>query len=137
MRISDWSSDVCSSDLVGRRQWAEDPLRILEPEQFALDGRGPFFAAVCQSIPDTGVQQHDMASRQGLDQLAIHLERMSPRPFMPEETKFRPHDSPADGITLSVALTPTAVNLAINNVCRSESPRNLTGQTPPILRAHD
>src|SRR3546814_5999142 len=100
MRISDWSSDVCSSDLVGRRQWAEDPLRILEPEQFALDGRGPFFAAVCQSIPDTGVQQHDMASRQGLDQLAIQLERMSPRPFMPGETKFRPHDSSADGITL-------------------------------------
>src|SRR3546814_3225364 len=96
MRISDWSSDVCSSDLVGRRQWAEDPLRILEPEQFALDGRGPFFAAVCQSIPDTGVQQHDMASRQGLDQLAIQLERMSPRPFMPGETKFRPHDSSAD-----------------------------------------
>src|SRR3546814_2616093 len=100
MRISDWSSDVCSSDLVGRRQWAEDPLRILEPEQFALDGRGPFFAAVCQSIPDTGVQQHDMASRQGLDQLAIQLERMSPRPFMHEKPKSSPHNRSTNAITL-------------------------------------
>src|SRR3546814_8255443 len=28
MRISDWSSDVCSSDLTGRRVSAGDPVRI-------------------------------------------------------------------------------------------------------------
>src|SRR3546814_4905496 len=34
MRISDWSSDVCSSDLVGQA-FIEDPVRLLRLARFA------------------------------------------------------------------------------------------------------
>src|SRR3546814_8081028 len=38
MRISDLSSDVCSSDLDNRRQWEEHAQRVLERER---TGQGP------------------------------------------------------------------------------------------------
>src|SRR3546814_11486965 len=35
MRISDWSSDVCSSDLPGRRRSAASPIRVKRPRSVA------------------------------------------------------------------------------------------------------
>src|SRR3546814_4512187 len=50
MRISDWSSDVCSSDLTRRRPWSVD--MILDP--FALYWLPPIddFAAALSAIRD-------------------------------------------------------------------------------------
>src|SRR3546814_3542843 len=40
MRISDWSSDVCSSDLAGRDAVADQPALVLEAEHERLGARG-------------------------------------------------------------------------------------------------
>src|SRR3546814_12131613 len=55
MRISDWSSDVCSSDLAVRRRVAgkgDDPKDMV---MLAYGGNGPVFAAV--QAEDLGIER--------------------------------------------------------------------------------
>src|SRR3546814_10361296 len=58
MRISDWSSDVCSSDLRGRRDFAEvevrrKPGRALDRRQVA---RGVIIGDFGQEVPERGLR---------------------------------------------------------------------------------
>src|SRR3546814_4669610 len=57
MRISDWSSDVCSSDLRKGRPWTfEDILLVPEVNELALSADGRF-AIYSAEIADTGAKR--------------------------------------------------------------------------------
>src|SRR3546814_5571062 len=61
MRISDWSSDVCSSDLILVAQPAADPLEIGvdRARDFALvKGVAPAFGDQAESAREVGVAEH-------------------------------------------------------------------------------
>src|SRR3546814_7566860 len=49
MRISDWSSDVCSSDL-GCRRHGEDDVEVFDRQQFGLTGGEPLDAGLALAL---------------------------------------------------------------------------------------
>src|SRR3546814_15035832 len=75
MRISDWSSDVCSSELVDRRDIAlvQHLVAVLEPADVEDDGdrqqqaQHPLFEAGAEAEADEAVghHQHDDGTHQG------------------------------------------------------------------------
>src|SRR3546814_7954781 len=74
MRISDWSSDVCSSDLIGRRKRRIE-LEAIEQDGLIVDHRDVREMQVAMCVPDaslsgTGIQQFGMAL--GLFPLSLH-----------------------------------------------------------------
>src|SRR3546814_1260852 len=80
MRISDWSSDVCSSDLINvykGAQWNDPPPvltrdRILDA--FRADGRIPFISSEAASLKSDLALHSDLRS--------FHVEYQDNRPFV-------------------------------------------------------
>src|SRR3546814_18912292 len=94
MRISDWSSDVCSSDRVGRGPEAGLVLQDLEGERADLEGNGGFAAIplaadgedLAADLPDVGPAPLDhvgggrQAPAGGVEGLGFHGGRVAERP---------------------------------------------------------
>src|SRR3546814_942109 len=86
MRISDWSSDVCSSDLVPEHDPTQD-LLLAQHGAFApigrlrLDTAQRFYAAHIDATAAPGFTLQDMVERADVfvEQLAIHRDRKSTR----------------------------------------------------------
>src|SRR3546814_19795815 len=80
MRISDWSSDVCSSDLMGSDQ---------EDEAFGLSRFEPV-AGIDATFAQPGKPQHAVRIDHDLDDLSIGKRRRDGRPH-----RRAPHPAPA------------------------------------------
>src|SRR3546814_9982848 len=67
MRISDWSSDVCSSDLAIGIVRNRDHLKGIDADRLALDDAAPvlavFFRPRCRTIALVHVDHDDLARR--------------------------------------------------------------------------
>src|SRR3546814_8259169 len=82
MRISDWSSDVCSSDLIGRERKAKKV--VLCARRLALNGRGR-----C----DFGNRQETAMDAQRLAAVYLHIDTFMPQiELRPEHHAPLPYD---------------------------------------------
>src|SRR3546814_4812613 len=63
MRISDWSSDVCSSDLTGQRQEVLETPALLPTRQRGIAQRGILETAYVRGVDRLGLQQRATGPR--------------------------------------------------------------------------
>src|SRR3546814_12514374 len=63
MRISDWSSDVCSSDLTGR-----DAKRVFVDDKLPTDEFERKWPGICEAAPDSGMSMDELSTNNWIDQ---------------------------------------------------------------------
>src|SRR3546814_15891701 len=75
MRISDWSSDVCSSDLERPEQLPEPPVDVAQAIVIIVDEAVPaFLVVVAHDAVEEIVESHDRAMRLGLGRKVVLVE---------------------------------------------------------------
>src|SRR3546814_20782695 len=78
MRISDWSSDVCSSDLERPEQLPEPPVDVAQAIVIIVDEAVPaFLVVVAHDAVEEIVESHDRAMRLGLGRKVVLVEARS------------------------------------------------------------
>src|SRR3546814_2419692 len=63
MRISDWSSDVCSSDLTGR-----DAKRVFVDDKLPKDEFERKWSGICEAALDSGMSMDELSTNNWIDQ---------------------------------------------------------------------
>src|SRR3546814_16861680 len=86
MRISDWSSDVCSSDLWGQSQWVESLPRLINDGWKSIGGTG-YFGSLAYQVTSRSAQppDHEIISAELTSEVAAanqlrHCRRAYPVP---------------------------------------------------------
>src|SRR3546814_11727218 len=113
MRISDWSSDVCSSDLSLREELAEAGLEVLPQDVVVYSIEGPFFFGSVDSL-----ERALSWTRKPPRHVVLRLERV---PFI-DATGLKRLESTIDKLRKrGIAVVPTGAHLpGLSNVIRAK-----------------
>src|SRR3546814_11516531 len=83
MRISDWSSDVCSSDLTPRPRWRSSPYTIAPmPPLWLSTATGPSAGAISRNMVERSEER-----RVGKECVCTCRSRWSPYPYKKKPTE--------------------------------------------------